>query len=175
MARVDGELVALLDDRPRDVERREVEPRIDALREQVERDRDQVDVAGPLAVAEERPLHALRPGHEPELGGGDGGAAVVVRMDREDRRVALREVTSEPLDPIRVDVRRELLDGRRQVDDHLRLGRRPPLLRDRLADLEGVVELGVVEALGRVLEDDLAVRGRPPAPCRVARRVPRAP
>ena len=69
----------------------------------------------------------------------------------------------EPLDPVGVDVRRELLDGRRQVHDHLRLRRRPPLLRDALADLERVVELGVVEALGRVLEDDLRRRlGREP-------------
>ena len=63
----------------------------------------------------------------------------------------------EPLHPVGVDVRRERLDGRRQVDDHLLLGRRPPLRGDRLADLERVVELGVVEALRRVLEDDLGV------------------
>ncbi len=168
MAWMNGKLVALLDDRPRLVDRREVELRVDALREQVERERDEVDVAGPLAVAEERALHTLGAGHEPELGRGDGRAAVVVRVHGEDRRVALREVTPEPLDPIRVDVRRELLDGRRQVDDHLLLGRRPPLLGDRLADLVGVVELRVVEALGRVLEHDLGVRGRrqlPAEPC----------
>ena len=77
-------------------------------------------------------------------------------MDREDRRVAPREVPPEPLDAVGVDVRRELLDGRREVHDHLLGGGRPPLLGDGLADLERVVELRVVEALGRVLEDDLA-------------------
>ena len=90
---MNGELVALLDDRPRLVDRREVELRIDALREQVECERDQVDVAGSLAVAEERSLHALGPGHQPELGRGDCGATIVVRVHGEDRRVALREMT----------------------------------------------------------------------------------
>ena len=65
---------------------------------------------------------------------------------------------AEPLHPVGVDVRRELLDRRREVHDHLRRRRRPPLLGDALADLEGVVELGVVEALRRVLEHDLGRR-----------------
>ena len=153
-----GQLVALLDDRARLVDLRQVEARIDALREQVQRDRDDVDVAGPLAVAEQRSLDPLRARHQPQLGGRDGGAAVVVRVNGEDAAVAVREVAREPLDPVGVDVRRELLDRRRQVDDHLLRGRRAPLVRDRLADLERVVELGVVEALGRVLEDDLGRR-----------------
>ena len=142
------------------VELAQVEPRVDALREQVERERDQVDVAGALAVAEQASLDPLRAGHQAELGRRDGRAAVVVRVDREDRAVPTREVPREPLHPVGVDVRRERLDGRRQVDDHLLAGRRPPLVGDRLADLERVVELRVVEAFRRVLEDHLGVRLR---------------
>ena len=148
MPRVDGQLVALLDDRARLVDPRDVEPRLDALREQVERDRDEIDVARPLAVAEQRPLDALGAGHQSELGRGDGGPAVVVRVDGEDGRVPAREVPPEPLDPVGVDVGREVLDRRRQVDDHRLLRRRGPFGGDRLADLERVLELGVVEALG---------------------------
>ena len=88
MARVDRQLVALLDDRLGLVDLREVEPGIDALGEEVERERDEVDVAGALAVAEERPLDALGARHQPELRRRDRGAAVVVRMDAEDDRVA---------------------------------------------------------------------------------------
>ena len=72
--------------------------------------------------------------------------------------VPVREMAAEPLDPVGVDVRRELLDRRRQVHDHLLLRRRPPLRGHALADLERVVELGVVEALRRVLEHDLRRR-----------------
>ena len=70
-------------------------------------------------------------------------------------RVPEREVAPEPLHPVGVDVRRKLLDRGRQVHDHLLRRRRPPLRGHPLADLDGVVELRVVEALRRVLEDDL--------------------
>ncbi len=133
---------------------------VDALGQQVERERDQVDVAGALAVAEEAALDPLGAGHQPELGGRDRGAAVVVRMDGEDRGVPVREVADEPLHPIGVDVGRERLDRRRQVDDHPLVRCGAPLVRDRLADLERVVELRVVEALRRVLEDDRRARLR---------------
>ena len=98
---------------------REVEPGVDALGEQVQRQRDQVDVAGALAVAEERALDALGAGHQAELGRRDRGPAIVVRMNAEDEVVARRDVALEPLEPIGVDVRREGLDRRRQVEDHL--------------------------------------------------------
>src|SRR5436853_2515375 len=70
-----------------------------------------------------------------------------------------------PLDPVGVHVRREVLDRRRKVDDHRLSRSRSPFSRDGLTDLEGVLELRMVEALGRVLEDDLGVRlrGEPPA------------
>ena len=51
-----------------------------------------------------------------------------------------------------------MLDGRRKVDDHRVGRRRAPRAGDRLADLERELELGVMEALGRVLEAD-AVAG----------------
>ena len=164
---MNGQLVALLDDAPRLVELREVEARVDPLRQQVERERDDVDVSGALTVSEERALDALRPRHQPELGGRDRRAAVVVRMDGEDGGVAPREVAREPLDAVGVHVRGEVLDSRRQVDDHRRLPGRPPCVRDGLADLEREVELGVVEALRRVLEAN-GVVGEPAAHLRAA-------
>ena len=142
------------------VELAQVEARVDALGQEVEGEGDQVDVAGSLAVPEEAALDALGAGHQPELGGGDRGAAVVVWVDGEDRAVAVREAADEPLHPVGVDVRRERLDRGRQVDDHLRVGCGAPLVRDGLADLERIVELRVVEALRRVLEDDLRARLR---------------
>ena len=160
VTRVHRQLVALLDDRARLVELAQVEPGVDALREEVQRQRDQVDVARSLAVAEEAALDPLGTRHETELRGRHRRPAVVVRVNGEDRAVPPGEVAGEPLHAVRVDVRRERLDGRRQVDDHLLVRRRPPLLGDGLADLERVVELRVVEALRRVLEDDLRVRLR---------------
>jgi hypothetical protein len=68
----------------------EVELRVDALREQVHGQGDHVDVAGALAVAEERALHTVGPGQHRQLGRGHRGAAVVVRVQAEDDRVAVR-------------------------------------------------------------------------------------
>src|SRR5215470_16676312 len=98
MPRMYRQLVALLDDASRLVDPREVEPRVDALRQEVQAERDDVDVPRPLAVAEERPFDALRARHDAELRGRYGCAAVVVRMYGKDARVAPREVPPEPLD-----------------------------------------------------------------------------
>ena len=52
MSWMDRKLVALLDDRPCLVDLRQVELGIDALGQQIEGNRDDVDVAGALSVAE---------------------------------------------------------------------------------------------------------------------------
>ena len=84
MARVDGQLVAVLDLAADLVDVGEVDHRIDALAEQVEPEGDQADVAGALAVAEQAALDPVGAGLHTELGGSDGGAPVVVRVQRED-------------------------------------------------------------------------------------------
>ena len=61
---------------------------MDAVRVEVQGDGDDVEVAGALAVAEERALDAVGAGQQAELGGGDAGAAVVVRVQRDDGAVA---------------------------------------------------------------------------------------
>ena len=68
------------------VEVAEVDLRIDALREQVDAERDEVDVAGALTVAEQAALDAVGAGLISELSRGDRGTAVVVRMQAQDVR-----------------------------------------------------------------------------------------
>ena len=145
---MDRQLVAFLDDRFRLVELRQVELRVDALRQQVEGDGHEIHVARPLPVSEQRSLDAVGSRHQAELGSRDGRASIVVWMHADDDALPARDVPLEPLDAVRVDVRWKRLDGRRQVDDHPLVGRRLPRLHDRLADLERELELGAVEALG---------------------------
>ena len=130
---------------------------IDALRQQVDAQRDEVDVAGALAVAEEAALDAVGAGHVAELGRRDRRAAVVVGVQREDDVLAVREVAAHPLDRVGVDVRRRHLDRRRQVDDHLAVGCRLEDLDHLVADVDGELELGARVALGRVLVVDLGL------------------
>jgi len=142
VTRVDGQAVAVLDDASDRVDLRQVDPRVDALRVEVQRQRDQIDVAGALAVAEQRALDAIGSCRHRQLGGGDRGAAIVVRVDAQHERVAPRGVAVEPLDPVGVDIRHRHLDRRGEVQDHFSLGRGLPDVHDRGADVDREVELG---------------------------------
>ncbi|MDF2918853.1 MAG: hypothetical protein K0S70_3070 [Microbacterium sp.] len=155
MPRVDLDAVAVLDGAPDLVDVGEVDHRVDALRVQIERECGDVDVAGALAVAEDAPFDALGPGEHGQLGAGDSGAAVVVRVDRQDHRIATGEVSMHVLDLVGVHVRCRDLDGGGEVQDDGAPGRGIPHGRHRFADLEHVVGLGQVEHLGRELEADI--------------------
>ena len=158
MARVHRQLVAVLDQLAHRVDVREVQARVHALRVQVHRQRDQVDVAGALAVTEQAALDAIGAGHHRQLGGGNGGAAVIVRVDADDERLAVVQVTAHPLDLVGIDVRRGRFDRRRQVDDHLVLRRRLPDGADRIGDLLREIELGGRERFRRILQAPLGLR-----------------
>ena len=144
---------------------------IDPLREQVQGHRHDVDIAGALAVAEQGPLDPVGAGHQRELGRRDRGAAIVVRMDRQDHAVAVGDLPAEPFELVGVGVGRRHLDGRRQVEDQPLLGRRLDDVLDRLADVEREIELGAGEAFRRVLEAEVRPRRRRrPAPSPAWRR-----
>ena len=87
------------------------------LREHVQRHGDDVDIAGALAIAEQRALDPVGARHQREFGRRDRGAAVVMRMHREDHAVAVGDVPAEPFELVGIDVRRRHLDRRRQVED----------------------------------------------------------
>ena len=124
MALGDPQLVRIFEDVLDAVDVGAVEHRVDALRVHVERQRHDVDIAGALAIAEQRALDAVGARHQAELGGGDAGAAVVVRMQRDDHVVAIVEVAAHPFDLVGIDVGRRHLDGRRQIEDELVVGGR---------------------------------------------------
>ena len=152
VARVHRQLRAFLDRACDAVDIRKIEPRIDALRVEVQGERDQIDVSGALAVAEQAALDPFGAGHEREFGGGDGAAAVVMRVHAEDHAVAAGEMAMHPFNLVGVDVWRRYLDGRRQVEDHLASGRCAPGFGRRVADLTGIFEFGGRESLRAELE-----------------------
>ena len=158
MARRDGEAVAVLGDAPQGVDVGDVELGVDAVGEQVHRQVDDVDVAGSLAVAEQRALDPVGPRHHPELGRGDRTATVVVRVQRQHDVLAPADRPPEPLDHVAVHVGGVALHRRRQVEDD-----RPVVVglddvHHPFADLDGEVGLGEREALRRVLVADRRAR-----------------
>ena len=53
---------------------------INALANEIQRQRHEIDIAGAFAIAEQRALDPLGAGQDGELGRGDSRAAIVVRM-----------------------------------------------------------------------------------------------
>ena len=124
---------------------------IDAVHHQVDGEVDDVDVAGALAVAEERSLYPVGASEHGELGGSSGGAAIVVGVEADDDAVAAADVAAEPLDDIGVHVRRVALDRGRKVQDERSLRGGLHHVHYGVAHLERELWLGEREALGRVL------------------------
>ena len=148
VAWVHRQLVAGLDRAPQLVDVGQVELGVDALAEKVHRQRDDVDVARPLTVAEQGALDALGPCHQGQLSGGHRTASIVVRMHAEDEAIPPPDIAVAPLDLVRIDVRGAHLDGRGQIQDHSLFRRWLPHVDDRLGNLLREVELGRGEALG---------------------------
>src|SRR5690349_18199185 len=101
---MDGQLIAMFDGADDLVDIGDGEPRVDTLAEQIERQSDDVDIAGALTIAEQRPFDPFRPRHHGEIGGGDRGAAVVMRMHAEDYAIAVADVAAKPLDLVGIDI-----------------------------------------------------------------------
>jgi hypothetical protein len=97
----------------------QIEARVDPVRVQVQGEGHQIEIAGALAVAEQRALDPVGAGEQGEFRGGDPGAPVVVGVERDQRAVATRQVRAHPLDLVGVDIRRGVLDRGGQVEDDL--------------------------------------------------------
>ena len=158
MARVHGQAVAELRDLHDPIYVTQHESGIDALAVEVQREADDVDVAGALTVAEQRSLDAIGACHDREFCSGNGRAAVVVGVHGEHHAVAVTDLVSEPFDLVRVDVRCGHLHRCGQVQDDRRRRCRLPDVHHGFTDLHREVELGSRKALGRVLERDLGRR-----------------
>ncbi len=128
-----------------------VDLRIDALREHVQTQRDQIHVAGALAVAQQAALHAVGAGQHGQLGGCHAHAFVVVRVQGEHHGVTVVEVGGDVLHFVGEHVRRGHLHGGGQVDDHRVLGSRLDDADDRIAHLDRVFWLSTGERFGAVL------------------------
>ncbi|CAM5322131.1 hypothetical protein SSTU70S_05177 [Stutzerimonas stutzeri] len=152
MARMDRQLIAFLDHLAHGIDVGEVQLRIDALGVEVQRHGDEVDVAGGLAVTEQAAFDPVGAGHKAQLGRRHAGTAVVVGVQADQYAVATRDVSTEVLDLIGIDVGRGRLDRGRQVENELVRRGRLEHLDHRVAHLDGELRLGGAEDLRRILE-----------------------
>ena len=108
-------------------------------------------------MAEETALDAVGAGHLSKLGGRDGGATVVVRVQGDADVLAVTDVAAEVLNLVGVGVRGAHLDGGRQVEDDLAVRTGLPDVHDGMADLDGEVRGGLAEDFRGVLVTELDV------------------
>lgn len=118
---------------------------------QVQCQRDQVNVAGPLAVAKQAALDAVGPCHYCEFGGGYRGAAVIMGVDAQHDAVAPLQVVVHPLDLVGVQIGRGCLDGGRQIQNDLVVGCRLPRLCHGVAYFQREFGFGGAEDFRGVL------------------------
>ena len=151
-------MVAVLHGAGHGINIRKVQPRRNALRVHVERECDDIYIAGALAIAKQTAFHAVSPGHDAELSRRHAGATVIVRVQTQDHAVAARQVAVHPLDLVGINIRRGDLDCGREVEDDFVGGCSTPLGRDRVADLAGELKFSAGKYLGAVLQDPLGFR-----------------
>ena len=157
LTRVDTHIGAALVDVAEMGEMTEIELRVNALCVHIQAHGDDIHIAGALAVAKERALHALGACQQRQLAGGNAAAAVVVRMNADDRRITVLQMADKVFDLVGIGVGCAHLNGVRQVEDHRVFLGRAELFDHAVADGNGVVRLGAAEALGRIFKTDVGV------------------
>ena len=132
-----------------------IQPGIHPLRIQVEGEGHEIDVARPLAVAEQGAFHPFRPREQPRLRRSHGAAAVVVRMHGQNPALGEGEMLAHVLHLPGKNVGHCRLHRRGQIDDRLFLRRRRPDFQNGVAHLRRKFRLRGRETLGRIFEADV--------------------
>ena len=120
----------------------------------IQRHGDDVQIARALAVAEQSSFDAIRAGEQAEFRRRHAGAAVVVRVQADDERVAVLDVAANPFDLVRINIGHRHLDRVRQIQNHLVLRRRLPHVHDRLGNFLRKFHFRHAETFRRILEHD---------------------
>ena len=136
----------------------EVKLRVNALREQVERDVHHVKVTGALTVTENAAFRAVSSGKQCKFRGSNALAAVIVAVRTDNHTVTVADMPGKIFNLVCIDIRRCTFHRRRQVQDNLVFRRTAPLRLYRLTDFYGIVNFGHGKTFRRIFKaDTLAV------------------
>ncbi len=78
---------------------------------QIQRERDEINITGALAIAKQTTFYAIRTGHYRQFRRCHSGAAVIMRVYADDDGVAVIDVAMHPLNLVGVGIRRAHLHG----------------------------------------------------------------
>ena len=126
----------------------DVELGVNTIHHHVQRNVDEVEVAGAFAIAKQCAFNAICAGHDAELCSCGSGATVVVWVQRNQHGVAVLDGANEPLDHIAIHVGGVALNGCGQVENQWISSSGLNDIHHGFADFNREVGLGEAEAFG---------------------------
>ena len=148
MARVNGQLIAIFRHAHQIIDVGNIQLGVNALAEQVHRQRDDINVPSALTIAEERAFHPVSSCHHTEFRGGHRRAAIIMRVNGIDDCIAVLDVADRPFNLISVHIGRCRLNSEWQVEDQAFVRRGLDYIHHRLANLFRIIQLRTHETFG---------------------------
>ena len=152
---VHGQLVAVFSGALDFVQVTKINLGVNPLGEQVQPQRNQVNVSGALTIPEQAAFNAVSARHVAKLCRSNSGSSVVVGVQAQNDVVPVVQVPRHPLNRVGIQVWGRHFDGRRQVDDHVALGRWLQNLENLVTHVERELQLSSGVALRRVFVVDV--------------------
>ena len=104
VALMDGQLVAKLDGLDNPIYVGEIKLWVQSLSVHVERHCHEAAIARPLAIAKQAAFDPVSACHQPELGGGYSGSAIIVGVQADHSALAIGQIANEIFDLIGINI-----------------------------------------------------------------------
>ena len=134
-----------------------VQPGIYAVGIHIQRQGDNIHIAGSLAIAKEGAFHPVGTGQQRQLCIGYTGAPVVVGVQGKGHIGAVLQILADVFYLAGVYMGQAHLHRYRQIDDHVIGFTGFQHIQNRVAYLQRVLRLGSGEAFGRILKTEIAL------------------
>ena len=135
-----------------------IKPAVHAVAHHVDGNRHQIHISRAFPIAEKGSLHPVRPGQDAELRVTDAASTVIVGMNAQDDIVPIFHMFVHVLHLTGKHMGHGNLYRGGQIDYGLVVRIRLPYVQNRVADLQGILRLGLGEALRAILKSKVSFR-----------------
>ena len=133
---MNGQLVAVFNGLNDLVNVAEIKTGVQALRVHIQRERDQINIASTLAIAEQTTFNPVAASQQTKFGSCNAAPSVVMRVQAYDDLIARTDVAAHPFDLVGIHVGHRCLNCCRQVQDQRLCSCWLQNVHDRLAHLK---------------------------------------
>ena len=128
----------------------EIKLRVNALRIHVQSDGHDIQITGTLTIAEKRALDTVCAGEHRQFCASDACTAVVMRMDRDDCRIAIGQMANKILNLVGIGVGRTHFNRVRQIENNRMLFCCAERFHNLMTDIDRKIHLRAGEGFRRV-------------------------